>query len=298
MHLGETLLPWNSKEKKCSLYETPYVTAPIWILGDVIAKFYALCTISNRRTYKSQNFFWFTSDAFRKRHILSFWDSYVKFLQGDLRAKVVPERATYRITWGVLQRVPSSISTSRLRSDSPSWEKSLRNPEEQEDRKKRDVEQSAPTQVHHTHCTSRQLGTTANRRYDVPRDWLQEAFQMARVRWGTRCKGFCSEEGPHYWIDQSARNQLECDQVRRAPEKSSSSCHQTSNNQPLFTSLEIPLGFLSRAVLHWLSRGLCHAKKCQFKDLCEKKRYDSRLPNGRSHEKPLAKGGTGKECRY
>jgi hypothetical protein len=28
--------------------------------------------------------------------------------------------------------------------------------------------------------------------------------------------------------------------------------------------------------------------------LCEKKRYDSRLPNGRSHEKPSAKGGTGK----
>jgi hypothetical protein len=29
--------------------------------------------------------------------------------------------------------------------------------------------------------------------------------------------------------------------------------------------------------------------------LCEKKRYDLQLPNGRSHEKPLAKGGNGKE---
>jgi hypothetical protein len=31
--------------------------------------------------------------------------------------------------------------------------------------------------------------------------------------------------------------------------------------------------------------------------LCEKKRYDSRLPNGRLHEKPLAKGRYGKESR-
>jgi hypothetical protein len=32
--------------------------------------------------------------------------------------------------------------------------------------------------------------------------------------------------------------------------------------------------------------------------LCEKKRYDLPLPNGHSHEKPLAKGETGKENRY
>jgi hypothetical protein len=32
--------------------------------------------------------------------------------------------------------------------------------------------------------------------------------------------------------------------------------------------------------------------------LREKKRYDLQLPNGRLHEKPLAKGGTGKESRY
>jgi hypothetical protein len=34
------------------------------------------------------------------------------------------------------------------------------------------------------------------------------------------------------------------------------------------------------------------------KILHEKKRYDLRLLNGRLHEKPLAKGGTGKESRY
>ncbi len=99
-------------------------------------KFYAPHATSYRRTYKSQIFFWFTSDAFLKRHISSLWDSYVKFLWGDLRAKVVPKRTTYRVTWGVPWRVPSSISASRLCSDSSSWEKSLRNPIEQEDRKK------------------------------------------------------------------------------------------------------------------------------------------------------------------
>jgi hypothetical protein len=54
---GETLLPWNSKEKKRCLYETPDIAAPIQVLGDVIAKFYALRATSYRRTYKSQNIF-------------------------------------------------------------------------------------------------------------------------------------------------------------------------------------------------------------------------------------------------
>ncbi len=69
------------QEKKCCLYETPYTAAPIRVLGDVIAKSYALRTTSYRRTYKSQNsFFWFTSDAFCKRPVSSYQDSYVKFL--------------------------------------------------------------------------------------------------------------------------------------------------------------------------------------------------------------------------
>jgi hypothetical protein len=40
--------------------------------------------------------------------------------------------------------------------------RSLRNPEEQDDRKKRDIEQLAPTHVHHTNCTPMQLGSTAD----------------------------------------------------------------------------------------------------------------------------------------
>ncbi len=130
----------------------------------------------------------------------------------------------------------------------------------------KDVEQSSLTHARHTHCTSRQLGTTANQRCDVPWDWLRDACQMARVRWGTRCKGFYCKEGQHYWTEQSARNTLESKQVQRALGKSSRSCHQTSNNQPLFTSLEIPWGFLAQAVLRWLSGDLCHVRKYQFED--------------------------------
>jgi hypothetical protein len=136
----------------------------------------------------------------------------------------------------------------------------------------RDVEQSAPTHAHHTHCTSRQLGTIADWRNDVPWVWLWDACQMARVHWGTRCKRFCSKECPHYHIEWSARNQLEQDQVQRAPEKSSRSCCQTSNNQPWFTTWEIPWGFLAWAVLRSLSIGLCHARKCQFKEFCVRRK--------------------------
>ncbi len=89
---------------------------------------------------------------------------------------------------------------------------------------------------------------------------------MARVYWRTRCKVVHRKEGPHYWIEQNARNPLEHEQGQRALGKLSRSCHQTSNNQPLFMSLVIPWGFLTQAVLRWLSRGLWHARKCQFKD--------------------------------
>jgi hypothetical protein len=39
-------------------------------------------------------------------------------------------------------------------------------------------------------------------------------------------------------------------------------------------------------------------KRVNSRILCEKKKYDLRLPNRRLHEKPSAKGGTGKENLY
>ncbi len=205
---------------------TTFVAAPIRVLGDVIAKSYALRVTSYRRTHKSQNSFFgsrvtrFVRDP--SRHIespmLNFYDEIYKrrwyqngllitFLE-ESRKKYLMRLCKQTLLWLVIMR------------------KSLRNPEEQADHKKRDVEQSAPTHARHTHCASRQLGTTADRWCDVPWDWLQKAchMDMARVRWGTRCKGFCSKEGPHHRMEQSASNHLECDQVQRVPEKLSSSC--------------------------------------------------------------------------
>ena len=80
MCLGKTLLPWKSKDKKCCLYKMPYIAAGIQVLGDVIVKFYALRATFYRCTYKSQIFFGFMSDAFLKKHVSVFQDSYMKFL--------------------------------------------------------------------------------------------------------------------------------------------------------------------------------------------------------------------------
>ncbi len=84
MRLGETLLQWKSKDKKCCLYETPYIAAPIWLrpMGGFL----------QTHLQEPDFFFWFTSEAFLKRPVLSYWDSYVKLLWGGLQAKVVPER--------------------------------------------------------------------------------------------------------------------------------------------------------------------------------------------------------------
>ncbi len=238
--------------------------------------------------------FWFRSDAFLRRPLSSYQDSCVHSLWGGLQAKGVPEWTTCRVTWGVPQRVSLSVSSSILCSDMSSWANASGTLKiKMTTRKRRWV--ISLTHAHHTNSSSRQLGTTADRRCDITRDWLRDACLMARVCWGMRCKGFFYKEGPHYCIEQSARNPLEHDQVPRALGEFSRSCRQTSNNQPQFTSSEIRWGFLAWAVLHWLSRDLCHARSTYLRILCEKKRYDSWSPNGRLHEKSLEKGGTGKE---
>ncbi len=49
------------------------------------------------------------------------------------------------------------------------------------------------------------VGYVVAQRYDVLCDWLWDASHMAGVRWRSRCKGFCSQEGPHYPFKWSAR---------------------------------------------------------------------------------------------
>ncbi len=127
MHLGEALPPWNSKDKKCCLYKTLYVAAPVRVLGDVIAKATPNKQIPLDAPTRSREFSWFTSDKFLKRPVSSYRDSYVKFLWGDLRAKVVPERNTYR-AWGGLRQIPSSILSRILCSDVASWAQPSKTP--------------------------------------------------------------------------------------------------------------------------------------------------------------------------
>ncbi len=49
----------------------------------------------------------------------------------------------------------------------------------------RNAEQSAPTNAHHAHFASGQLGLIAGQRYAITRGWLWDACLLARVRWGT-----------------------------------------------------------------------------------------------------------------
>jgi hypothetical protein len=271
MHLGKNLLLWKSKDKKCCLYETLYATAPIWVLSDISVKFSALCTTSYRLTYKSRFFFWFTSDKFLKRPVSSNQDSYMKFLRGGLRAKVVPERTTYCITWGVPQRVPSSVSASRLRSDVPSWAKASGTPKIKMTNCKNGTLSDqpwlmsvAPTALLGSWVLQPIEGMTSfGTDFDMHAKW-QGSIEEPNAK-DFVARKVCTIE---YW---SARNQLEQDQVWRALGKLSKSCRQTSNNQPWFTTLEIPWGFLAWAVLCWLSRGLCHAIKCQLEEFCKEK---------------------------
>ncbi len=71
---------------------------------------------------------------------------------------------------------------------------------------------------------------------------------------------------------------------------------QGTQQSTFFTSLEIPWGFLTPAVLRSLA-GLMSRKKMSFEDFCEQERYDSHSPNAHSHQKPSAKGGKGKDHR-
>ncbi len=190
-------------------------------------------------------------DFFFGSRVMCFWrdpsclkrDSYIPFLQGSWLAKAVP-RKDYFMQLRSPAKSTSSFSPWILCPDVMSWAQTSRTPKNRWPQK-RDAEKSTLTNTHHTHCALRQLGTTAAERYEVPRDRLQDSCLLARVRWGNCCEGTCSKEHPHYHIRQSARNLLEQDQGWRVLWKSARSCHRTSNNQPRFTSLEIPWGFLA-----------------------------------------------------
>jgi hypothetical protein len=100
-------------------------------------------------------------------------------------------------------------------------------------------------------------------------------------------------------MEWGARNHLERNQVQRVPEKLSRSCHQTSNNLNLYSRVWKSLvDSFPQLYCIDLVEAYVMQENVILEILCEKKRYDLRLPNGRLHEKPSAKGGTGKESQY
>ncbi len=185
------------------------------------------------------------------------------FLRGSHKWKQYQEKTSLH-TWGVRQR---AIQVSQPVYSALTWRHEHKPQGPQRWQWERDAEWSALTNACHTHCAPRQLGTTADQRYDIPQDWLWDTCHMAGVHWGTRCEGCRSKEGLHYRFERSARNPLERDQVQvvlgNHPEAVIGKQQST-----LFTSLDIPWGFLTRAVL-LCSAGFMSRKKVELEDFCE-----------------------------
>ncbi len=208
----------------------PYIAAPIWVLGDVMAKFSALRATNFGGTYKNQKIFlvheWQVSQKThlvisRLLHTFSTRRSTSKNGTGKdylSRYLMSPMKSTFKCL------VKQTLLWRVIMSKMPQIPWRSRWPQE------RDIERSAPTHPHHTYCASRQLGNTANQSYGIPWDWLWDACHIARVHWGTCCEGFRCKVGLHYQMEQSARNPLECKQRQRVLGKFSRSCCQTSNN--------------------------------------------------------------------
>jgi hypothetical protein len=71
-----------------------------------------------------------------------------------------------------------------------------------------------------------------------------------------RCEGFCSEEGPHYRFES----------VRKL---------SSDKQQSTYSRVWISFGDSIPGLYCVAWQSLTHARKCQFKDFCEKERYES-----------------------
>jgi hypothetical protein len=269
LHLGETLPPRTSNKKLQgqSAVSMRHPTSQ-HLLEKQVTSLQELRPMCNflQTHLKKPELFWFTSDAFLKRPILLTYWLLRPFSMRKSHVKAVP-RKDYFTHLRSPAKSTSSVSNWILRSDVTSWAQPQ---EPQRWPRERDAEWSALTNVRHTHCAPRQLGTTANQRYDVPWDWLWVTCHMAGVRWGTHCVGFGSKEGPHYCFERSTRNPLKHDQVWTAfgnhPEAvigqaTINLIHEFGN------PLRIP--YLSCTGL--LSGGLCHTRKLSLRIFVSKK---------------------------
>jgi hypothetical protein len=116
LRLVETLPPWNSKDKKCCLYETPYIIAPMSKIGDVIERTPPYTRLPTDAPTGARIYFWFTSNVFLKRNVSSTHDSYVLYIRGSPVAKTVPTK-DYFTPLRSPAKSTSSVSAWILRSD-------------------------------------------------------------------------------------------------------------------------------------------------------------------------------------
>ncbi len=125
LRLGKTLPLWNSKDKKCCLYKTPYVAAPLREIGDTIVRT-LFCVRLPTEAPTGIRFFWFTSEVFLKRNVLSTQDSYVLYIQGSPLAQAVPRKDYFTHLRSPVKST-SSVSAGILRFDMMSWVQTSRN---------------------------------------------------------------------------------------------------------------------------------------------------------------------------
>ncbi len=118
-------------------------------------------------------------------------------LRRGLRAKVVLETDYLSRFW----RIHARVSQASHQADS-----ALTRPQEQKPQEPTRTswpQEKGTWAISPNSCVSHPLhshvfGYYSQSKYYVLQDWLWEACHKARVRWGARCKGFCSKEGPHY----------------------------------------------------------------------------------------------------
>jgi hypothetical protein len=283
----ETLPQGNSKAKKCCLYQTLYVAAPQEYKVTSSQELHPMRNFL--RVYiQEPDFFWFTIDF----HDFFFWRDLSCQLQTPMYSvKESSERGT-RNNYFTRLRSPAKRTFKCLIQDTPLWggvvSTNLKKPKDQDDHKKGTL--SNQPQLMHVTPTAL-LGSWEQQPIKDMTSLRTDFETCLRVCWGThktclcghaspwrwrpwcgplqdegsRCKGIFSKEDAHYHLRQSTRSLIEQDLVWRVLWESPRSCQRTSNNQPGFTSLEIPWGFLAQAVLCGLSGGLCHARKYKLK---------------------------------
>jgi hypothetical protein len=275
-------------------FKTPYKQHPRRsTIGDVIAKSMPSARFPTAAPTRARiSFSWFTSDVVLQETRLITSRLLREFLRGDLQAKVVPETDYLLHFWRSHTWVPqaSQQADSALTHRQEQKPKDPRRTRWPQEKGRGPISPDSRTS-HPLH--SMQLGTTA---IEV---WCSLGLTSRSMPYGKGsiekpgCEGFQSKEGPHYQLEWSVRNQLDCNQVQRALEKLSGSYLLTSNNQPI--SLVRTSLCNSSPGLYCIDFAEAYVTQENVSmRIFTRIRYDTRSFNGSLHEKP-SQGKTERE---